>query len=75
MLHLTQTNWFQLLLSVVMVVLLAQQTYQGLQLNAKYMFTVDLDGSVIVMNTQTGLMTRCDRNFHCDDGRVYHMKK
>ena len=57
---------FELVLFIIMVALLAQQTYSGLQLNAKYMFSVDMDSSVIVMNTQTGAMTRCDRKFKCD---------
>lgn len=56
---------FELLLFIVMVALLAQQTYSGLQLNAKYMFSVDMDSSVIVMNTQNGAMTRCTRDFVC----------
>ena len=65
MFRLSIKNKFELLLFIIMVALLGQQTWSGLQLNAKYMFTVDMDSSVIVMNTQTGSMVRCDREFHC----------
>ena len=65
MFGLTIKNKFELLLFIIMVALLAQQTYSGLQLNAKYMFSVDMDSSVVVMNTQTGAMARCDREFRC----------
>lgn len=65
MFGLTVKNKFELLLFIIMVTLLAQQTYSGLQLNAKYMFTVDIDSTVIVMNTQDGSLARCDREFHC----------
>jgi hypothetical protein len=66
MFGLTIKNKFELLLFIIMVALLAQQTYSGLQLNAKYMFSVDMDSSVIVMNTQNGAMTRCTRDFVCE---------
>ena len=65
MFRLSIKNKFELLLFIIMVALLAQQTYSGLQLNAKYMFTVDVDSSVIVMNTQNGSMTRCTSDFVC----------
>jgi hypothetical protein len=65
MFRLSIKNKFELLLFIIMVALLAQQTWSGLQLNAKYMFTVDMDSTIVVMNTQTGSMARCDHEFHC----------
>ena len=62
-------NKFELLLFIIMVALLAQQTYSGLQLNAKYMFSVDVDGTIVIMNTQDGSLARCDRQFTCGQWR------
>jgi hypothetical protein len=69
MFRLAIKNKFELLLFIIMVALLAQQTWSGLQLNAKYMFTVDLDGTIVVMNTQNGSMARCDHEFTCGPWR------
>lgn len=39
--------------------------------NSLYAFNVDpVDSTIIVMNTQTGHLYRCDREFHCSDGLV-----
>ena len=69
MFKLSFKSLFELLLFVIMVALLAQQTYSGLQLNAKYMFSVDVDGTIVVMNTQTAELLRCDREFRCANGQ------
>lgn len=33
--------------------------------NSLYTFNIDKDGTVIVMNTQTGQLHRCTRQFEC----------
>lgn len=38
--------------------------------NSLYTFNVDKDGSIVVMNTQTGQLHRCTREFECSDGLV-----
>lgn len=38
--------------------------------NSLYTFNIAKDGSIIVMNTQTGQMHRCDQQFKCSDGLV-----
>lgn len=38
--------------------------------NSLYSFNVEKDGNIIVMNSQTGHLYRCDREFNCTDGLV-----
>ena len=56
----------ELILSAVMVFMMGQQTAAGIHHNAKFMFSTESDGSIIVMNTQDGSMYRCSKELVCD---------
>ena len=56
----------ELILASITTLLLSLQFAAGQQHNARYTFAVDTDRSIIVMDTQTGEMTRCNSVEHCD---------
>lgn len=35
--------------------------------NAKYQFVIDTDHTVVVMNSQTGKMWRCEKDLKCEE--------
>ena len=44
--------------------------------NSLYAFNIDgADGSIVVMNTQTGDLFRCTRDFTCDNGLILDKPK
>lgn len=46
-----------------------QTTAPEFRNNSLYAFNIDpIDSSVVVMNTQTGELFRCDRDFICSNG-------
>ena len=52
----------------ITTLLLSTQVHAGIQDNAKYQFQIDYDHSIIVMNSQTGKMWRCDRDIkNCEE--------
>jgi len=60
----------EILLSAVMTALMTVQTV-GPQFrnNSLYTFNIDpTNGTVVVMNTQTGHLYRCSQDFLCDGG-------
>lgn len=47
----------------ITTVLLSLQVHAGIQSNAKYSFVIDNnDSTIIVMNSQTGKMWRCNKD-------------
>lgn len=49
----------------IMVALLAWQVSMPAVNNAKFAFSIDNDGTVVRMNTQTGSMERCSKELVC----------
>ena len=62
----------EILLSAIMAALMTYQTTAPeFRNNSLYAFNIDpQDSSVVVMNTQTGELFRCDRDFVCSNGLV-----
>ncbi len=60
----------ELRLSAIMTALMTYQTTAPeFRHNSLYAFNIDpSDSSVVVMNTQTGELFRCDREFQCSNG-------
>lgn len=60
----------EILLSAIMAALMTYQTTAPeFRNNSLYAFNIDpIDSSVVVMNTQTGELFRCDRDFICSNG-------
>lgn len=54
--------------SIIMIMLMSYQTAAPeYRHNSLYTFNIDpTDGSVIVMNTQTGHLSRCSKQLECD---------
>ena len=50
----------------ITTILLSWQVNSGMQHNAKYTFIIDNDQSIVIMNTQTGDMQRCSKDFICE---------
>lgn len=50
----------------LVVLLLAWQIWMPAVDNAKYSFSIDKDGTIVRMNTQTGAMERCTSSFECN---------
>ena len=59
-----------ILLSAIMAALMTAQTVDpAFRNNSLYAFNIDsADSSVVVMNTQTGELFRCTKDFVCDNG-------
>ena len=55
-------------LTLIMTGLLSYQVFMPQVNNAKYAFTV-MDGVVIRMNTQNGVIQKCDENFKCGEDK------
>ena len=53
-------------LTALMCALLTYQVTMPAVDNAKYTFTVH-EGEIIRMNTQTGRMVKCDKEFKCNE--------
>jgi len=49
----------------IVVALLAYQIWMPAVDNAKYSFSIDKDSTIVRMNTQTGEMERCSKEFIC----------
>jgi len=60
----------ELLLAAITAALMGYQTTaQEFRNNSLYTFNIDpTNGSVVVMNTQTGHLYRCTPDFRCDGG-------
>lgn len=50
----------------IMIGLLGWQVTMPAVNNAKYAFSIDNDGTIVRMNTQTGAMERCTKDFVCE---------
>lgn len=63
--------------SIIMAILMTYQTTAPeFRHNSLYAFNIDpSDSSVVVMNTQTGDLFRCTKNFECDNGLVLKKPK
>jgi len=57
-----------LALTLIMTGLLGYQVFMPQVNNAKYAFTVK-DGVVIRMNTQNGVIEKCDENLKCGEDK------
>lgn len=42
-------------------------TVADFRYNAKYSFIIDSDHTVVVMNSQTGKMWRCEKDLKCEE--------
>jgi len=49
----------------IMVALLGWQIMMPAVNNAKFTFSIDNDGTIVRMNTQTGAMERCSKELVC----------
>ena len=60
----------EVLLSAIMAALMTVQTTDPqFRNNSLYTFNIDpTNGSIVVMNTQTGHLYRCTQSFECDGG-------
>jgi hypothetical protein len=60
----------EILLSAIMAALMTAQTTDPVfRNNSLYAFNIDpATSDVVVMNTQTGHLYRCNKNFECDGG-------
>ena len=60
----------EILLSAIMAALMTAQTTDPVfRNNSLYTFNIDpTNGSIVVMNTQTGHLYRCNSSFECDGG-------
>ena len=60
----------EILLSAIMAALMTAQTTDPVfRNNSLYTFNIDpTNGSIVVMNTQTGHLYRCTKDFECDGG-------
>lgn len=58
----------EIILTIIMTGMMTYQTTASeFRHNSKFTFNIDpTDGTVVVMNTQTGEMHRCSRDFVCD---------
>ena len=54
-------------LTLIMTCFLGYQVFMPQVNNAKYTFNIDSDGHIIRMNTQNGVMERCDKNLVCKE--------
>jgi hypothetical protein len=54
-------------LTLIMTMLLGYQVMMPQVNNAKYTFNIDHEGTIIRMNTQNGVMERCDKNLICKE--------
>ena len=65
------------LLSAIMAALMTAQTVDpAFRNNSLYAFNIDAsDSSIVVMNTQTGELFRCTKEFVCDNGLVLKKPK
>ena len=54
-------------LTLIMTCLLGYQVMMPQVNNAKYTFNIDHEGNIIRMNTQNGVMERCDKNLICKE--------
>lgn len=63
--------------SIIMAILMAYQTTAPeFRHNSLYAFNIDPnDSSVVVMNTQSGEIFRCTKDFICDNGLVIKKPK
>lgn len=53
--------------------LLSTQVHAGIQDNAKYQFQIDTDHTIIMMNSQTGKLWRCDPDLKkCEEPKEKH---
>lgn len=59
----------------LMTALLAYQIMMPQVNNAKYTFQIDVDGSVVRMNTQDGTMERCSADLKCGKDTKPHSKE
>jgi hypothetical protein len=71
----TVSKCMELLLAAITAALFGQQTAEGIHKNARYMFVIDFDSSIVVMDTQKATMFRCTREFVCDGGLVLTQPK
>lgn len=52
----------------ITTLLMTTQVHAGIQDNAKYQFQIDTDHTIIMMNSQTGKLWRCDRDLkNCEE--------
>ena len=42
-------------------------TVADFRYNAKYSFVIDSDHTIVVMNSQTGKMWRCEKDLKCEE--------
>jgi len=49
----------------IMIALLSWQVMMPAVNNAKFTFSIDNDGTIVRMNTQTGTMERCTKELVC----------
>lgn len=54
------------MVELIMIGLLVWQINMPAVNNAKFSFSIDKDGTIVKMNTQTGEMQRCDKDFVCE---------
>lgn len=54
-----------MIFEALMTALLAYQIMMPQVNNAKYTFQIDIDGTVVRMNTQDGTMERCSADLQC----------
>lgn len=58
-----------LLAAITAALMTAQTTDPVFRNNSLYTFNIDpTNGSIVVMNTQTGHLYRCTKDFECDGG-------
>jgi hypothetical protein len=58
-----------MILEALAVILLGVQlSMPEFKNNSLYAFTIDNSGTIIVQNTQTGYLYRCDQDFKCTGG-------
>jgi hypothetical protein len=60
----------EILLAAITAALMTTQTVDPVfRNNSLYAFNIDpINGSIVVMNTQTGHLYRCSKDFECDGG-------
>ena len=59
----------------ITTLLLSWQVNSGMQHNARYMFTPEEQGTILVMDTQDGSMSRCTKDYVCEQLKKFEPKK
>lgn len=52
---------------IATIMMTYSSTVADFRQNAKYSFVIDTDHTVIVMNSQTGKMWRCEKDLKCEE--------